>query len=116
MEIKIYINDENIMTKMVEDSIKNPKSAYSTADKMVSDIARERVKDMDIDFDSPLDYIPYGFTIRTRNVLKSAGIYTYRDLISYTESEFVLLRNCGRKTLTEMQDRLKIVGLEFKKN
>ena len=116
MEIKIYINDENIMTKMGEDAIKNPESKYATADKMVAEFARERVKDINIDLDCSLDYIPCAFTIRTSNVLKCAGIYTYRDLISYTISEFLLLKNCGRKTLTEMQDRLKIVGLEFKKN
>ena len=36
-----FEEDENIMTKMVKEAIKHPKSNYATADKMVAEFVKE---------------------------------------------------------------------------
>ena len=52
--------------------------------------------------------------MRTAEVLRKAEILTYRDLTSYTASQLLRMKLLGRKTLTEVQERLKMVGLELK--
>ena len=66
------------------------------------------------DLDCSLEYIPARFSVRTTDVLGRAEILTYRDLTSYTASQLLRMKNLGRKTLTEVQERLKLVGLELK--
>ena len=41
-------------------------------------------------------------------------ILTYRDLISYTPRQLLKLKNLSRKNLTEIEERLKMVGLKLK--
>ena len=37
-----FEEDENIMTKMVKEAIKHPKSGYATANKMVAEFIKEK--------------------------------------------------------------------------
>ena len=45
--------------------------------------------------------------------LQAAGIKTIRDLVQKTESEMLKYRNFGRKSLTEIKNILKEMGLSF---
>lgn len=52
-------------------------------------------------------------SVRSFNCLEAAGIKTIRDLVQKTESEMLKYRNFGRKSLTEIKNILKDMGLRF---
>lgn len=54
------------------------------------------------------------FSVRTYNCLKKANILTIPDLVQYTESELMQIRNFGRKSLTEVREKLSELNLTLK--
>jgi DNA-directed RNA polymerase subunit alpha len=52
-------------------------------------------------------------SVRSYNCLEAAGIKTIRDLVQKTDSEMLKYRNFGRKSLTEIKNILKEMGLSF---
>jgi DNA-directed RNA polymerase subunit alpha len=52
-------------------------------------------------------------SVRSFNCLEAAGIKTIRDLVQKTESEMLKYRNFGRKSLTEIKNILREMGLSF---
>ena len=46
-------------------------------------------------------------TVRSSNCLKNANIRTIKDLTKMTEDEIAKTRNFGKKSLTEIKDKLK---------
>ena len=52
-------------------------------------------------------------SVRSFNCLEAAGIKTIRDLVQKTESEMLKYRNFGRKSLNEIKNILKEMGLKF---
>lgn len=52
-------------------------------------------------------------SVRSANCLKDANIKTISDLVRKTESELLSFRNFGKKSLTEINDLLKIMGLNL---
>jgi len=50
-------------------------------------------------------------SVRSANCLKDAEIKTIADLVKYQESDLLNFRNFGKKSLTEINDLLKIMGL-----
>lgn len=52
-------------------------------------------------------------SVRSANCLKGAEIETIRELVVYNEAEILKLKNFGRKSLTEIGDILKSMGLFF---
>ena len=52
-------------------------------------------------------------SVRSFNCLQAAGIKTIRDLVQKTESEMLKYRNFGRKSLQEIKNILKDMGLSF---
>ncbi|MCE5228319.1 DNA-directed RNA polymerase subunit alpha [bacterium] len=52
-------------------------------------------------------------SVRSYNCLEAAGIKTIRDLVVKGESEMLKYRNFGRKSLTEIKNILKEMGLGF---
>lgn len=53
-------------------------------------------------------------SIRSFNCLRRAGIYTVSELIGYTETDMMKVRNLGRKSLQEIKNKLADMGLRFK--
>ena len=53
-------------------------------------------------------------SVRSFNCLKRAGINIVGDLVVKTEDEMMKVRNLGRKSLDEVRNKLKDLGLEFK--
>ncbi|ATY83720.1 DNA-directed RNA polymerase subunit alpha [Kyrpidia spormannii] len=68
---------------------------------------REKVLDMTIE---ELD-----LSVRSYNCLKRAGINTVAELCSKTEEEMMKVRNLGRKSLEEVQEKLAELGLALRK-
>ena len=53
-------------------------------------------------------------SVRAYNCLKRAGILTLRDLTDKTENEMMKIRNLGKKSLKEVIDKVKGLGLGFR--
>jgi DNA-directed RNA polymerase subunit alpha len=54
------------------------------------------------------------FTIRTHNCLQSRGIRTIGELVEKSERDIRRIKNCGRKSLTEIEEKLSELGLTLK--
>ena len=54
------------------------------------------------------------FSVRAYNCLKRANIHTLQDLISKDESEIMKIRNLGKKSLKEVLDKIKELGLDLR--
>lgn len=54
------------------------------------------------------------FSVRTYNCLKKANILTIAELVQYTENDLMQIRNFGRKSLTEVREKLSQLGLSLK--
>ena len=52
-------------------------------------------------------------SVRSSNCLKEASIKTISDLVRKTESELLSFRNFGKKSLSEINDLLKAMGLSL---
>ncbi len=52
-------------------------------------------------------------SVRSYNCLKNANIQTIRDLVQKTEAEMLRTKNFGRKSLNEIKEILRGLGLEF---
>ena len=67
--------------------------------------AHDRVLEMTIE---ELD-----LSVRSFNCLKRANINTVEDLISKTQDEMIKVRNLGRKSLEEVENKLAMMGLSL---
>jgi DNA-directed RNA polymerase subunit alpha len=73
------------------------------AEIMVEKDKKEKVLEMTIE---ELD-----LSVRSYNCLKRAGINTVQELITKTEEDMMKVRNLGRKSLEEVQEKLEELGL-----
>lgn len=53
-------------------------------------------------------------SVRAYNCLKRAGILTLHDLVDKSENEMMKIRNLGKKSLKEVIDKVKSMGLNFR--
>ena len=99
---KIMIEHLNIITNLSEiadvTGIMNAKQEDSKAKKLETSI-----DDLD-------------FSVRAYNCLKRAGVNTLGDLTSKSELEMMKIRNLGKKSLKEVIDKIKEMGLKFREN
>lgn len=68
---------------------------------------RDKILDMSIE---ELD-----LSVRSYNCLKRAGINTVGELITKTEEDMMKVRNLGKKSLEEVDEKLKSLGLGLRK-
>ena len=54
------------------------------------------------------------FSVRAYNCLKRAGIHTLQDLVNKSEGDMMKIRNLGKKSLKEVIDKIKGMGLRFR--
>lgn len=82
----------------------------------ISDIsglmAEKKVDSITKTLETPIEEIE--FSVRAYNCLKRAGINTVQDLISKKEVEVTKIRNLGKKSLKEVIDKVKEMGLKFR--
>ena len=53
-------------------------------------------------------------SVRAFNCLKRAGINTVAELCNHSVEDMMKVRNLGKKSLEEVQEKLKALGLELK--
>ncbi|MBI3291749.1 MAG: DNA-directed RNA polymerase subunit alpha [Elusimicrobia bacterium] len=68
----------------------------------------DRLKDL---IAQPVEIIE--LSVRASNCLKAAKIYTIGELVRKTDSELVAYKNFGKKSLEEIKERLKELGLHL---
>jgi DNA-directed RNA polymerase subunit alpha len=97
---KILIEHLNILTDLSEiadvTGIMNAKQEDSKLKKLETSI-----DDLDL-------------SVRAYNCLKKANIHTLGDLTEMSESEMEKIRNLGKKSLKEVIDKIKDMGLKFR--
>ncbi len=74
-------------------------------------MAEKKVDTITKTLETPIEEIE--FSVRAYNCLKRAGINTVQDLISKKEMEVTKIRNLGKKSLKEVIDKVKEMGLKF---
>ena len=62
--------------------------------------------------ETPIDDLD--FSVRAYNCLKRAGVNTLGDLTEKTELDMMKIRNLGKKSLKEVIDKIKEMGLKFR--
>ena len=55
-------------------------------------------------------------SVRSYNCLKRAGVNNVEDLAAKTEEDMMRVRNLGKKSLEEVERKLKELGLSLKLN
>ena len=75
-------------------------------------IAEKKVDQITKTLETPIEEIE--FSVRAYNCLKRAGVNTVQDLINKKEVEVTKIRNLGKKSLKEVIDKVKEMGLNFK--
>ena len=75
-------------------------------------MAEKKVDTITKTLETPIEEIE--FSVRAYNCLKRAGINTVQDLISKKEVEVTKIRNLGKKSLKEVIDKVKEMGLKFR--
>ena len=85
----------------------------------------EEVNDMDIMVEKPegqkekvleMTVEELDLSVRSFNCLKRAGINTVSELTDKTEDEMMKVRNLGKKSLEEVQEKLAELGLSLREN
>ena len=64
--------------------------------------------------ETPIDELD--FSVRAYNCLKRANINTLGDLTEKSELEMMKIRNLGKKSLKEVIDKIKDMGLRFRED
>ena len=75
-------------------------------------IAEKKVDIITKTLETPIEEIE--FSVRAYNCLKRAGIHTMQDLVDKREVEVTKIRNLGKKSLKEVLDKVKEMGLKFR--
>ena len=99
---KILSNLISLFVNLTE----TPDKVEITSDRQEED--RERILDMTIE---ELD-----LSVRSYNCLKRAGINTVGELVRKTEEEMMKVRNLGKKSLEEVEQKLTELGFGFNKS
>ena len=76
-----------------------------TAEVMVEKEEDEKEKVLEMSIDE------LELSVRSYNCLKRAGIHTLQDLVNKSESDMMKIRNLGKKSLKEVLDKIRDMGL-----
>lgn len=75
---------------------------------------KEEEDDLNKNLEMPIEELE--LSVRSYNCLKRAGINTVNDLIQRTMGEMMKVRNLGKKSLEEVENKLVEMNLALKKN
>ena len=93
----------------------NPFVQYTELGPQVRSPARESTISIDSALESKLamTLAELNLSVRASNCLESENIMTVRDLVSRSEDQLLEVRNFGETTLTEVQQKLRSLGLHL---
>ena len=99
---KILIEHFNVLTELSEIA---DMTGIMTAKQEDSKLKKLEISIDDLDF-----------SVRAYNCLKRAGVNTLGDLTEKSELEMMKIRNLGKKSLKEVIDKIKDMGLKFRED
>ena len=102
LSAKILIEHFNVLTELSEIS---DMTGIMTAKQEDSKLKKLETSIDDLDF-----------SVRAYNCLKRAGVNTLGDLTAKSEVEMMKIRNLGKKSLKEVIDKIKDMGLRFRED
>jgi DNA-directed RNA polymerase subunit alpha len=82
--------------------IEDQEYMYEPEEKVSNKKLEKKIEDLDL-------------SVRSYNCLKRAGIHTVGELTQKTEEEMMRVRNLGRKSLKEVVQKLREIGLDLKR-
>ena len=82
----------------------------------IESIIQDEAQEETIDKYQQLSIEELDLSVRSYNCLKRANIITVQELTQKTEDDMMKVRNLGKKSLKEVRDKLKALGLSFKNN
>lgn len=80
----------------------------------IEDAIKEKLEKTPNTKDIELSIDGIGLTVRTIHCLKAEGIFFVSDLVTWSESELLKTPNLGRKSLSEIKERLAEKRLKLK--
>ena len=99
---KFLIDHFTVMSSLNEIIVKQ-EYMFEKEEKTVNKKLDKKIEELDL-------------SIRSYNCLKRADIFTVGDLTQKTEEEMMRIRNLGRKSLKEVQEKLREIGLSLKRS
>lgn len=100
---KILRDHLSILASVDEASLEVKEKEVEVSEEPVAHTAHKMIEDLEL-------------SVRSYNCLKRAGIATVDELTQKTEEEMIHVRNLGKKSLQEVKDKIKELGLSFKQN
>jgi DNA-directed RNA polymerase subunit alpha len=93
----------------------NPFVQYTQLGPQVRSPARDSILGIDAAMETKLSMpiSELNLSVRASNCLESENIMTVRDLVTRSEDQLLDVRNFGETTLTEVQHRLRELGLHL---
>ena len=82
----------------------------------IDSIIQDEAQEETVDKYQQLSIEELDLSVRSYNCLKRANIITVQELTQKTEDDMMKVRNLGKKSLKEVRDKLKALGLSFKNN
>lgn len=124
------ITSEKLYLEIWTDGSITPKEALSKAlfivkdynDKLISEyaVSQELITNIPVSSKSNINISSLtlkdlNLSSRALNALKRIGINTLEELLNYSEDDLLTVRNLGGKSLEEIKEKLKELGLSLKK-
>lgn len=100
---KILRDHLSILASVDEASLEVKEKEVEASEEPVAHTTHKMIEDLEL-------------SVRSYNCLKRAGIATVDELTQKTEEEMIHVRNLGKKSLQEVKDKIKELGLSFKQN
>lgn len=100
---KILRDHLSILASVDEASLEVKEQEVEVSEETVVHTTHKMIEDLEL-------------SVRSYNCLKRAGIATVDELTQKTEEEMIHVRNLGKKSLQEVKDKIKELGLSFRQN
>ena len=100
---KILRDHLSILASVDEASLEVKEKEVEVLEEPVAHTTHKMIEDLEL-------------SVRSYNCLKRAGIATVDELTQKTEEEMIHVRNLGKKSLQEVKDKIKELGLSFRQN
>lgn len=101
MASKILVNQLGIFTRLTDHPVSHPEEEADTG--LVGKTAEMTIDELDL-------------SVRAFNCLKRAGINTVAELVQKNQEDMMKVRNLGKKSLEEVEQKLGLLGLALRSN
>ena len=111
--IDLIVSEKGNQVLWKEFLIKRKEDIDALYQDYLRDLAYKELKGSEAILNQAIDELP--FDSRAKNLLKSKGILSVRELIQYSNMDLSHINSLGRVSLQEIEDYLGKVGLQLSK-